>query len=161
MKFTATRETTFLLSTYLMALTCAAGPGSIHEECIPCIGNDGEAPIAFATHYASHQRTAVGGGEDVWRARLPEGWRFDHIDFQSFPPATVVINPIGTDPTIVSWRVQWNTMHVPYFQRPDYKMNAYPKLPDDEETKYSGTVYANGPIGTQHGSYTSYAMQRC
>jgi hypothetical protein len=158
MMFTAARETTYLWGAYI-APSCSRTGVALEDSCIPCADGDSTQPQNFAYHYGEHWRTMPASGVDTWRATLPGGWRFDRIEYQSFPVADIVVDPPGADPSIVQWRVRWQTMHSSG-ERPDYE-GTHQHLDDRERSFYGGLVYVTGPAGTLHGRYSQNAQQMC
>ena len=157
-KFTAARETTYLWGVYISA-TCSHTGVTFEDTCIPCADGDSTQPQNFAYHYGEHWRPVPASGTDTWQAALPEGWRFDRIEYQSFPPADIVVDPPGPDLRVVQWHVRWQTMHSSS-ERPDYE-GTHLHLADRERSSYGGLVYVTGPAGTLRARYSENAQQMC
>ncbi len=150
MRFTATRETTTLWATNLENLSCGRGALAPNISADLCF----TAAIGYWTLYGNehsgvHVRPAGSNdaGEDIWRMRVPAGWRFDHIEYQGMSPATNISISPTLDPSNVTWHVMWKT-DTRSAEKDTNVIDAGPRNYNVEDGSYLAMVYITGPAGT-------------
>jgi hypothetical protein len=93
---------------------------------------------------ASHVRKAAGSGEDVYSLRVGHGFVLDRVVLLG-DAADVVFDP-SLDPTHVTFRVRWRTVHK---SDPALVQRGYPQYADYHDGSYMLYPTITGPVGVR------------